>query len=316
VGAELEFTLVRDDGDLPEGQLPTAVDSSVFANTTTLTDQEEFISNLHEQLEDQDIEVELIHAESAPGQLEVVLGYQLDAMKLADNIVLARETIRSVARAHKLRALFLPKINAMQAGNGLHLHFSFRDLNASHPKENAFPHDNMAGEMSHKGGSFVEGILERLPSLLALSIPSVNSFRRVGKGCWTGHALAWNTEDKEAPVRVCLDLESGEATNVEFKLSDSMANIYLELAAVLAAGLDGIVRNAIIRPSSDDETQNSIPLPTSFSESLECLRKDTFLRTVLGDDLVTNYVALRSAEANVASESTLKEEVRNAYNKA
>lgn len=110
----------------------------------------------------------------------------------------------------------------------------------------------------------MEGILEHLPALLAFTIPSVNSIRRVGKGCWTGHTLAWITEDKEASVWVCLDLESGEAINVEFKLSDSMANIYLELTTMLVAGLDGIVRNVILRPSSSDETQNRIPLPTSF----------------------------------------------------
>lgn len=316
VGAELEFSLVRDVGDLyDEGQLPKPIDSSVFGNTTTLNDQEEFISNLYQQLEEQDIEIELVHAESAPGQMEVVLAYQTDVMKLADNVVFARETIRSVARAHKLRALFLPKINAMQAGNGLHLHFSFRDLNSTNPKENAFSSKDQPGVASQKGGAFVEGILEHLPSLLALTTPSTNSFRRLGKGCWTGHNISWNTEDKEVPLRVCLDLESGDASNVELKLSDSMANIHLALAAVLSAGLNGIVGDLTLRPSSD-EAKNSTPLPTTLPESLEKLRNNTLLNSVLGVALVTNYVALRSAEAEFTSKSTLEEEVVNAYNKA
>lgn len=316
VGAELEFSLVRDGGDLAEGQLPRPVDSSVFANTTTLNDQQDFISDLYQQLEEQEIEIELVHAESAPGQLEVVLSYQTNVMTLADNVVFTRETIRSVARTHKLRALFLPKISAMTAGNGMHLHFSFRDLHSSNPHVNAFPSKDQLGAPSEKGGAFIEGILEHLPPLLALTLPSLNSFRRVGKGCWTGHTVSWNTEDKESPIRVCLDLESGEASNVEMKLSDSMANVHLALAGVLSSGLDGILRNLPLRPSSDDSPQNTSPLPTSLQESLEHLQNDKVLNSVLGHDLLTNYVAIRSAEVEYDSKLTLNDEVVNAYNKA
>jgi glutamine synthetase len=316
VGAELEFSLVTDGGDLSLGQLPRPVDASVFANTTTLNDQQDFISDLYQQLEEQEIEIELVHAESAPGQLEVVLSYHTNVMTLADNVVFARETIRSVARKHKLRALFLPKISAMAAGNGMHLHFSFRDLHSSNPHENAFPSKDQRDVPSRKGGAFIEGVLEHLPSLLALTLPSVNSFRRVGKGCWTGHSVSWNTEDKESPLRVCLDLQSGEASNVEMKLSDSMANVHLALAGVLSSGLDGILRNLALRPSADDNPQNNAPLPTSLQESLELLRQDKLLSLVLGHDLLTNYVAIRSAEVEYDSKLTLHDEVVNAYNKA
>jgi len=315
VGAELEFTLVRDVGSLKEGELPEPIDSSVFANMTILTDQEDFISDVYQKLDEQDIEVELIHAESGVGQLELVLEYQSDALKLADHVILARETIRSVARAHKLRSIFLPKTNMTQAGNGLHLHFSFHDLDSRRPQENAFPNNDELGYVSPKGAAFVEGILEHLPSLLALTIPSVNSFRRVGKGCWTGHSISWNTDDKEAALCVCLDLETREATNVELKLSDSMANIYLELAAVLSAGLNGIVRRLELRPSSEEE-EESPPLPTSFAESLECLKSDHFLRSILGDELFNNYVVVRSSEEELARESSIESELINAYNKA
>ncbi|KAI2488790.1 Glutamine synthetase [Fragilaria crotonensis] len=316
VGAELEFSLVRDEGELSDGQLPKPVDSSVFANPATLNDQEGFISDLCVQLEEQDIEIELVHAESAPGQLEVVLAYLTNVMTLADHVVYTKETIRSVARKHNLRALFLPKINSMQAGNGLHLHFSFRELNSSTPKDNAFFSKNQIGAPSAQGGAFIEGILKHLPSLLALTIPSVNSFRRVGKGCWTGHSVSWNTEDKESPLRVCLDLESGEASNVEMKMCDSMANIHLALAVVLSAGLDGIVNNLTLRPCANDAHDPLPVLPTSFSESLDILEADPFIVSILGSDLLKNYVAHRRAEVAHASKMTLEDEVVNAYNKA
>ena len=57
VGAELEFCL----RDASTGD---SVDDSVFANSITLNDQESFISDLYDQLKEQRITVELIHAES------------------------------------------------------------------------------------------------------------------------------------------------------------------------------------------------------------------------------------------------------------
>lgn len=307
VGAELEFSLFRDG---------KPVDSSLFASSTTLDDQEDFISDLYDQLSAQEIEVELIHSESASGQLEVVLAYQDDVMMVADNIVLARETIRAVAKSHGMKALFLPKISAMEAGNGCHLHFSFRDLKSRTPKQNALPHPNKGGEVSPKGGSFMEGILVHLPALLSLSIPSSNSFRRVGPGCWTGHSIGWAVEDKESALRLCLDLSTGDATHVELKLSDSTANIYLELAAVLSSGLDGIARNLALRPMLGDGDTEKDPLPASLLESLKSLKKDEYLGHVLGPELSTAYVAVREAEAKRSEELSLEDEVSVALQRA
>jgi glutamine synthetase len=57
VGAEIEFCLV-------DPKTYKAVDSSVFANSTTLNNQEDFISDLYDQLKQQHIDIELVHAES------------------------------------------------------------------------------------------------------------------------------------------------------------------------------------------------------------------------------------------------------------
>ena len=77
--------------------------------------------------------------------------------------------------------------------------------------------------MTSKAESFVEGILFHLPALTSLTVPSVNSFRRIGQGCWTGHGRAgWSVEDKEMPIRLCVDLCSRMATNVEVNVDGSI----------------------------------------------------------------------------------------------
>lgn len=306
VGAELEFMLYRSE---------KPVDMSTFGNTTSLNEQEDFISSLCDQLEQQDIAVESILGESAHGQLEVVLAHS-NVLQLADDIIFARETITACAKQHGMKALFLPKTSEMQAGNGLHLHISFKD--ASNNISNTFSDPTRPKGISVKGESFIEGILNHLPSLLSFSLPTVNSFRRMGPGCWTGHEVAWSIEDKEVPLRVCLDLRTRQATNVEYKLSDATANIYLELAMILSSGLQGMKEQAKLRPELRDYNAAEAveSLPTSLQASLDALKSDNFLLSLLGNKLSTAYIQVRESEINFSGDRTFKEEVAEALERA
>jgi len=307
VGAELEFQLFHIE---TKDGIPQPIDMMTYATAATLNEQEEFISTLYDQLGEQDIPIELIHTESAPGQLEVVLGYSSNVLQLADDVVLARETISACAKKHRMKAVFLPKTSMMTAGSGCHLHFSFRNVSSN--VDNAFSDPTQPTGISLQGASFIEGILDHLPSLLSFSLPTVNSFRRMGPGCWTGSSVGWSTEDKEVPLRVCVDLNTQEATNVELKLSDSTANIYLELAMILVAGMDGMKSKKKLRPMIDDIANE--PLPNTLQDSLDLLKKNELLLSVLGSELSTAYVAVRECEIQV--EKTLEEEVLDAFNRA
>jgi len=303
-GVEIEFTLFKD------GKIGEFVDASRFAEPATLNEQQDFISDLVQQLADQDIEVEMIHSESGPGQVEVVLKYRRDLLEIADNVVLTRETIRACARSHNMRALFLPKVEKAKAGNGQHIHFSFCGVDG----HSAFCLGGTG--LSHRAEAFMEGILYRLPALLAITTPSVNSFRRMGAGCWTGHDVRWAVEDKEVALRVCLDHNARSPSNVEFKLLDGNANIYLSLAAIICSGLEGIAKNLLLRPENGPaagESKNKA-LPLTFQESLDLLEADNFLcNTVLGSKFSTAYIAVRRAEAERSSKMTLADEVEEAF---
>lgn len=316
VGAELEFQLYRAGRD---GSFQP-VDMSTFANSTSLNDQEDFISALHDQLEQQDIPIEQIHAESAPGQLEVVLNHSNDVVQLADDILFARETVTACAKQYGMKALFLPKTSATQAGNGLHLHFSFHDVSCE--QTNSFSDPARPTGISSRGESFVEGILDHLPSLLSFSLPTVNSFRRMGPGCWTGHEVVWSIEDKEVPIRVCLDLKARDVTNVEYKLSDATANVYLELAMILSAGLHGMKHRKKLRPMHGDivaSCKDAVPvnpMPTSLQSSIDFLKADDFLLSILGSELSNAYIAVREAEEAINCKKSLEDEVIDAFKRA
>lgn len=302
VGCEIEFCLYRDSGNgtsTDSDLIP--VDQSLFAHPSGLNEQNDFLNDLNLYLEQQRIDIELVHAESASGQFEVVLKYQRDVMRLADAVLMARETIRECARMHGLKALFTPKLRSDEAGNGMHLHISLRDVSksSSNPSKNIFPLSAGTG-ISNVGSSFIEGILCALPALMSITLPSNNSFSRVGKGCWTGHNCSWAYEDKESPLRVCIDLLSREATNVEFKLMDSSANIYLALASILYAGFIGVKKAMKLRPPSTSanasDTASSESLPSSFEQSLDILQTNELLNTLMGGPLMQCYTAVKRAE--------------------
>ena len=200
----------------------------------------------------------------------------------------------------------------MTAGNGLHLHFSFRDIHSS--LDNAFMDATQTKGISLRGQSFIEGILSHLPSLLSFSLPTTNSFRRMGPGCWTGSSVGWSIEDKEVPLRVCLNLTTQEshATNVEYKLSDATANVYLELAMILAAGMDGIKYGKKLRPMASEHSIE--PLPTTLQDSLDMLKSNDTLLNILGPELSTAYLAVRESMLQLVY--SIDEEVMDAFNKA
>ena len=300
---EIEFCLV-------DAKTEKFVDSSVFCNTTTLNDQEAFLSDLCDQLQQQYIPIELIHSESGPGQLEVVLQYSKDPVALADNLLLAKETIGAVARQYGYKALFIPKYDLMKAGNGMHVHMSFRDATTGTP---IFCEGS---SLSKKGSAFVEGILKHLPAILGTTMPTVNSYRRVGPGLWTGSKVGWALEDKETGIRVCSNLATNEWDNVECKFCDASCNLYLGLAALLSSGLDGISKEMTLRPSlseaEDDSTITATPLPASLVEALDALEQDSYMVNLLGPRLSKAYLALRRHEAQRSPEMTLEDEVKEA----
>jgi glutamine synthetase len=255
--------------------------------------------------------VELIHAESASGQLEVVLEYSTDPIEMADCIVFARETIREVARKHGMIAHFTPKFDMAAAGNGMHLHMSTRDASTNKPNF------CQGSSLSTVGEAFVEGILRHLPALMGITLPTVNSYRRVGPGCWTGSAVGWAIEDKEAGVRICSNLATQEWDNVELKLIDHTPNIYLALAATLHAGLIGITQQLELRKSLGSQ-HGSLPepIPGTVFEALDALEGNTSLVSMLGPKLAKAYLALRRHEAERASIMTFEEEVQQFLKRA
>ncbi|MFI6596699.1 glutamine synthetase family protein [Nonomuraea sp. NPDC050536] len=287
---EPEFTLGRrlpDPAGGPDRLVPLD-DSLCYANTG-FDIAHDYTIKLIRTLETMGLRVEHYHPELGPGQQELSVRHA-PALRAADNHVLYREAVRGVAMRMSMWASLAPKPLADQAGNGAHLHLSLWNDTR-----------NLFEEGSQVRDWFIGGLLAHLPALTALTCGSVNSFRRLAPRMWSSAYAVYGPDNREAAVRICSPLgETGEP-NLELKPSDSSANPYLSLGAVIHAGLDGIRRKLDPGEAVDvdpDTRPGRYPaLPGSLEQALDALEADEMLMEALGPLRRTAYLAVKRSEA-------------------
>jgi glutamine synthetase len=308
---EPEFTLGRrepgPDGG-PDRLVPA--DDSLCYSATGFHQAHDFTMELVRALEAQGLQVEHYYPELGHGQQEVVIRYA-PALRAADNHVLYRETVRGVAFRRGQWASLAPKPIPDQAGNGTHLHASLTALTDDGTQGPAvFADASDQYGLSRTGYHFIGGLLAHLPALVALTCGSVNSYRRLQPQFWSSAYTIYGMDNREAAVRICSPLRGDDSSsvNLELKPSDSSANPYLALGALILAGLDGIRRQRDPGPAvnvdpatlSDSErvAAGAHRLPQSLGEALDALEADELLMNALGPLRSAAYLAVKRAEAD------------------
>jgi glutamine synthetase len=233
-----------------------------------------------------------------------------------------RETVRNVAFNHGLYASLAPKPFPDQIGNGAHLHVSLWDPSGRRTLMHD-PSDRYG--LSQAGYHFVGGVLHHLPALLALTCPSVNSYRRLQPHAWSSAYTSWGPDNREAALRVPSPYRSDVAgsTNAELKACDSSSNPYLALGGLLAAGLDGVKRRlspgepVLVDPGrlSEEEraARNIRRLPATLREALDHLEEDAVLTEALGPLLARAFVAVKRLEWESFSKEDVAYEVKHHF---
>ncbi|HZC85045.1 MAG TPA: glutamine synthetase family protein [Rubrobacter sp.] len=286
----------------PDGPL----DRTPYAGSFALTPAAEFVAGLAETLEEIGIPPEQCHAEVGHGNLELSVG-EAEALAAADRRVVVLETIRGVAHRMGLEVTMAPRPYLDQAGNGHHLHVSVYE-------DDTPVLFDASGALSSRGSGFVAGILDHLPAVMAFTTPSPNSYQRLAPGMWSSAFAAYGLDNREAAVRLASPVAGAESAtaNVELKPVDVSANPYLALAAVLAAGMDGMDRSldpgepTEVDPatlSEEERTSRGIrPLPASLDQALNALENNEVLIEALGAPLVRTHLAVARAQAEIARE--------------
>lgn len=258
--------------------------------------------------------------EYGAGQQEISIRYT-DALGAADNQMKFRDAVRGVALRHGLLASFAPKPYPDQIGSGAHIHFSLWG-----PDGRSVLYDPSADRsLSDVGRSFIAGVAEHLPALVALTAPSYNSYRRLQPSAWASSTTAWGFDNKEVALRVVSPFYRREEAsyNIEFKPSDASANPYLALGALIASGIDGVERGLQPGEPAEHDPARLSPeerercraraLPDSMHAALDELEKDDVLLASMNDLLARCYLAVRRSEADAFGAQDLDFEIRNHF---
>lgn len=308
---ENEFYLLRQTATVLE-----PADETLFASTQAMDLHHRVIDRITDSLIAQGIAVEQYYPESGPGQQEISFRYG-DAVFAADSQIAFRETVRAIAHQQDLKASFLPKIFPNAAGSGCHIHFSLWQ-----DEQNLLPDPQGVCGLSTTARAFIAGILHHLPSLMALTTPSVNSYRRLLPHCWSGAYRCWGLDNREAAVRVPSN-PAGCPTHIELKTVDASANPYLALGAAIAAGLDGVQRNLAAPEPVTVDPGNLTPeelsnrgierLPSNLGAAIARLQQNEVLLDALDSELSQGFLAVRRAEWEAMKDWELETEVKTLW---
>lgn len=250
-------------------------------------------------LEEMGYEVEASHHEVAPGQHEIDFKYDT-AVSTADKIQTFKLVVKSIAQRHGLHATFMPKPVANINGSGMHCHQSLFTLDG----KNAFHDPDDPNGLSDVARYYIGGIIKHARALTAVTNPLVNSYKRLIPGYEAPVYVAWSHFNRSCLIRI--PAKRGSSTRIEVRNPDPSCNPYLAIAAMLAAGLDGI-KNKIEPPAPVDrniyhmtqkerESLGIASLPSSLAEAMEELSNDEVIKKALGPHIYNKLAEAKRVE--------------------
>jgi glutamine synthetase len=218
-----------------------------------------------------------------------------DILGMADRHSIMKLAMKEIADSLGVSVTFMAKPSANEAGSSCHIHLSLW-----RGDENAFAGDREFGPVrcSDEFRWFLGGWMARVPELMALLAPAVNSYKRYQAGSWAPVGIAWSYDNRTAGFRV---VGSGPSLRIECRIPGADVNPYLAYAVVLAAGLDGI-RNKTEPPAAFDgdvyQAANLPRVPHTLREAQRLFAASDFVREAFGEDVHQHYAHFYDEEAN------------------
>jgi len=156
---------------------------------------------------------------------------------------------------------------------------------------------NGDGTLSETAKHMIAGITAHAKALTAFCNPTINAFKRLGPDTLAPYRANWGYDNRSCMVRV--PPERGQGTRLEIRVGDGAANPYLLIAAILAAGLDGIQRKLECPEPAEGmayDNESAEILPMSLGEALDALEADKDLSRVLAQELINVFTVLKRDE--------------------
>lgn len=234
--------------------------------------------------------LEVISSQHGLAQGQHVISFSAgDALRVADSIITIKLVVRTIARTHGLHATFIPQPFEGMHGSGLNMLLTLSDGRG----RNLINGGNQYG-LSDEAMGFMGGLLEHAPAMSFLLNPIVNSYRRLAaKG--TPSTASWSHTGGNPMLRVLSATGALGATRdkaIALRSADSFCNPYLGIAAIIAAGMDGMARG--IDPGAP-MAEGAAPLPETLGDAIKLFSADNILYGMM-DYISPRLVRARQAE--------------------
>lgn len=291
--SELEFFLfTKEAGGATQYYNPGL---SCVYQVNPIIDRQGILRLLQNTFLDLGLEIIYLNSEFFPGQFEVNWKYD-HALVMADQTFTFKYVCKEIAAMNNLLLTFMGRPRNEGGGSGYHVHLSVSDLKT---RKNLFDDPDGVEGMSQMMRHFLGGQMAHAKEMAALLAPTVNSYKRYVPDSFAPYYLAWGRDNRTVYCRI--PDERGPATRVENRLPCAAANPYLVMAALFAAGLDGI-ENKIDpgEPATGDiygAAPETYPTVTQyFRDALNDLKGSSWLREALGPEVIHAFVALKEHE--------------------
>jgi glutamine synthetase len=254
-------------------------------------------------LEAAGFQLDRVHHEAAKGQQEINFRYS-DALKTADNVILYKLAVKTIAQKHNALATFMPKPFWGVNGSGCHVHQSLVELDTG---RNIFADGDSEYGLTEDAIHYIGGLLTNAQAMSLIVAPLVNSYKRLVPHYEAPVYVSWGYANRSALVRVPLAPgDKNRVTRVEYRHPDPSSNPYLVATVLLKSGMDGIKQKIEpMEPISENiyhftkmdlKKKGVTTLPEHLGEAVEVFEHSKSMKDALGDYLHKNMIKLKRAE--------------------
>ncbi len=321
MGLELEYFLLRSDGN---GGIKIADELDDLEkpcyDLKGLTRNYEFLRTVSNYVNELGWGNYANDHEDANGQFEQNFTYT-DALASCDRAIFFRYMIHTLAQRQGLLATFMPKPFTDLTGNGCHFHMSLWDGETNLFLDEDDPRGLGLSELAY---NFIGGLKNHAKAYIAVTAPTVNSYKRLKRGTTTSGAtwspvyISYGYNNRTQMLRI-----PGPG-RVEDRTIDGSCNPYLAATVLLAAGLDGIenkldpgdpVAGNLYTTSEQDLRAKGIDLlPANLLDATRELEGDDVMREALGhardEDYVDYFIRVKRDEWTRYHEQVTPWEIR------
>ena len=290
MASELEFFLFRESFEEAQAMghngltpiSPYNEDYHIFQTTK----EEDVMRAIRNGLNGADIPVENSKGEASAGQEEINVRYT-DALTMADRHAIIKNACKEIAWSRGRAITFMAKWDEVAAGNSCHIHQSLQDQGGTPLFYDAGAEYGMSDTMRH----YLAGLLRHASETTYFLAPFINSYKRFVAGTFAPTKAIWSLDNRTAGYRICS--ADSKAVRVECRVGGADLNPYLAMAALLAAGINGIEEKMELEAEFKGDAygaKKARVIPQTLRAASVTLNKSKMLRTAFGDEVIDHYV--------------------------